>query len=167
MKQLMIMVTVAAAAVFSGCTSVEVTREGNYNDPQRKMTDTSNNPYYIDWDVAKARVEGTGSSSCWFWFFSSSDGRKYAAPFFTLDGGLSAAMDAATFDAAEKADCDALMGCMYTTTKTKKWFGIYKETKADVKGFPANVKSINMIKDRPVLVDKNVQIIRLPNWESL
>jgi hypothetical protein len=44
---------------------------------------------------------------------------------------------------------------------------ICKETKADVKGFPANVKSIELIKDRPVLLEKDQQIIRLNNWETI
>ena len=165
MKKLVAITTLAA--VFAGCTSVEITREGSYNDAQLKMRDCSDNPYHIDWDIAHERVYGTGCSSCWFWFFSSSDGRAYAAPGFTFDAGVSAAKDAATYDAVEKAKCDALLGCMYRTTKTSKWLGIYKEIKAEVKGFPANVKSIELINDRPVLLDKEQQVIRLNNWETL
>ena len=56
---------------------------------------------------------------------------------------------------------------VFRDVKTSKWLGIYKETKADVKGFPANVKSIELSKDRPVLVDKDFQIVRLPSWEKL
>jgi hypothetical protein len=165
MKKLAI-VTVATA-IFAGCTSVEVTREGSYNDAQLKMEDISENPYHIDWDVAPARVEGTGSSTCWCWFFASTDGRSYAAPGITFDSAVSDAKDAATFDAVEKSNSDALLGCMYQITKTSKWLGFYKETKARVRGFPANVKSIEVIKDRPVMLDKDVQIIRLPNWEKI
>lgn len=165
MKQMMIVAAVAAA--FAGCTSIEVTREGSYNDAQLKMDDCSNNPYHIDWDIEHARVEGSGTSTCWFWIFSSTDGRRYSAPGFTLDSGVAAAKDSATFDAVEKAKCDALLGCMYRTTKTSKWLGIYKETRADVKGFPANVKSIELIKERPYLLDKDHQIIRLNTWEHL
>ena len=165
MNKLMVVTALAVAVV--GCTSVEVTREGSYNDAQLKMADCSNNPYHIDWDVAKERVAGSGSSECWFWFFASNDGRKYSAPGFTFDSGLSAAKDAATFDAVEKANCDALLGCMYRTTKTSKWLGVYKETKSEVKGFPANVKSIELIKDRPVLMPKDQQVIRLQPWETL
>jgi hypothetical protein len=165
MKKLAIVAV--AAAVFAGCTSVEITREGSYNDAQLKMEDISENPYHIDWDVAPARVEGVGSSTCWCWFFASTDGRSYSAPGFTFDSAVSAAKDAATYDAVEKAQSDALLGCMYRVTKTSKWLGFYKETKAEVKGFPANVKSIELNKDRPVLVDKDLQIIRLPSWEKL
>ena len=156
-----------AGAVFAGCTSVEITREGSYNDAQLKMSDISENPYHIDWEVAPTRVDGTGKSTCWCWFFASTDGRSYSAPGFTMDSAVSAAKNAATYDAVEKAKSDALLGCMYRVTKTSKWLGFYKETKADVKGFPANVKSIEISKDRPVLVDKNLQIVRLPNWEEL
>ena len=121
MKKLVAMA--ALAAVFAGCTSVEITREGSYNDAQLKMRDCSDNPYHIDWDIAHERVYVTGGSSCWFWFFSSSDGLAYAAPGFTFDAGVSAAKDSATYDAVEKAKCDALLGCMYRTTKTSKWLG--------------------------------------------
>lgn len=162
-----LIVVTALAVTVVGCTSVEVTREGSYNDAQLKMADCSNNPYRIDWGVAKDRVEGTGASECWFWFFASTDGRKYAAPGFTFDSGISAAKDSATFDAVEKAKCDALLGCMYRTTTTSKWLGIYKEIKSEVKGFPANVKSIELIKDRPVLMQKDQQVIRLQPWETL
>ena len=165
MKKLAIVTVVAA--LFAGCTSVEITREGSYNDAQLKMTDISDNPYHIDWDVAKERVDGEGRATCWCWFFASSDGRSYSAPSFTFDAAVSAAKNAATYDAVEKAKSDALLGCMYRVTKTSKWLGFYKETKAEVKGFPANVKSIELSKDRPVLVDNDVQIIRLPSWEKL
>ena len=123
MKKLM--VVAAAAAALAGCTSVEITREGSYNDAQLKMNDCSSNPYWIDWDVKPARVDGTGASTCWFWFFASTDGRSYAAPGFTFDSGVAAAKDSATFDAVEKAKSDALLGCMYRITKTSKWLGIY------------------------------------------
>ena len=157
----------ALAAAFAGCTSVEIAREGSYNDAQLKMRDCSDNPYHIDWDIAHERVTGSGSSTCWCWFFSSSDGRAYDAPGFSFGSGVSAAKDAATYDAVEKAKCDALLGCMYRLTKTSKWLGFYKETKAEVKGFPANVKSIELIKDRPVILEKDKQIIRLNNWEYI
>ena len=161
-----VMILAAAAAALAGCTSVEITREGSYNDAQLKMDDSSTNPYHIDWDVAQTRVEGTGASTCWFWFFSSTDGRTYAAPGFTFDAAVSSAKDAATFDAVEKAQSDALLGCMYRITKTSKWLGMYKETRADVKGFPANVKSIELIKDRPIVIDKDYQVVRVNNWEK-
>lgn len=166
-KSMMVAVAGLVGAAITGCTSVEVVREGSYNDAQLKMADLSNNPYHIDWDIEKARVDGAGTSTCWCWFFSSSDGRSYSAPGFTFDSAVSSAKDAATFDAVEKAKCDALLGCMYRVTKTSKWLGFYKETKAEVKGFPAHVKSIELIKDRPVMLDKDVQIIRLQNWEKL
>ena len=162
-----IMVVAAFAAVAAGCTTVQVTREGDYNDAQAKMSDQSNNPYHIDWDVRAERVKGEGKATCWFWFFATTDGYDYASPGFTFDSGVAAAKDSATFRAAEDSKSDAIMGCMYRVTKTSKWLGIYKEISAEVTGFPADVKSISLIKDRPVIIDKNLQIIRLPNWEYL
>ena len=56
MKKLMAMA--ALAALFTGCTSVEIFREGSYNDAQLKMRDCSDNPYHIDWDIGHERVKG-------------------------------------------------------------------------------------------------------------
>ena len=162
-----IMVVAALAAVAAGCTTVQVTREGDYNDAQMKMSDESSNPYRIDWNVRSERVKAEGKSSCWFWFFTTTDGYDYASPGFTFDSGVAAAKDSATFRAAEDAKSDAIMGCMYRVTKMSKWLGIYKEVTAEVTGFPADVKGISLIKDRPVAIDKNLQIVRLPAWESL
>lgn len=162
-----LMMIAAFAAVATGCTSVEITREGSYNDPQGMMTDLSYNPYTIDWDVKADRVKGEGASTCWFWFFSSTDGFAYAAPGFTFDSGVRAAKDSATFHAVEEANSDALLGCMYRITKTSKWLGIYKETRAEVIGFPANVAKISLVKERPVIISKDQQIVRLPIGETL
>lgn len=164
MKKLMF--AAVLAAVGAGCTSVQVTREGGYNDAQLKMEDSSSAPYHIDWDVSKQRVNAEGVSTCWFWFFSSSDGMNYAAPGFTFDSGVAAAKNSATYHAVENAKSDALLGCMYRITKTSKWLGIYKETKAEVKGFPAKVKSIDLVKDIPYVLDKDQQIVRLAPWEN-
>jgi len=83
------------------------------------------------------------------------------------NSGVSAAKDSATYHAVEDAKSDALLGCMYKVTKTSKCFGIYKETKAEVRGFPADVKGIELVKDHPVLIEKDKQIVRLNSWESL
>ena len=162
------MVAAVCGIALAGCTSVQVVKDYGYlNDAQDKMTDLSSNPYHIDYDVAPERVTAEGMSTCWFWFFASDDGVKMSSPGFTFDSGLAAAKDSATFKAVENAKCDALMGCIYQYTKTSKWLGIYKENKCEVKGFPANVKSINLIQDRPVLIDKDKQVIRLKPWEQL
>ena len=154
------------AAALTGCVSIDKYREGDVQQ-QAGLADLSSNPYFIDYRVEDVRKTGSGHSECWFWFFSSSDGRHMNPPTLTLDAGLQAAKEAATYDAVEKANCDALMGTLYKWTKTSKWLGIYKSTDCEVIGFPAHVKSIKMIEDRPMLIDKDKQIIRLKNWEKL
>jgi len=166
MNKLAIMSCAVAAGV-AGCTSVEITHEGDYNVAQMEMEDCSVNPYHIDWKVRPERVTAEGYADCWFWLFSSTDGCRYAAPGFTLHSGVSAAKDSATYHAVEDAKSDAILGCMYKVTKTSKCFGIYKETKAEVRGFPADVKGIELVKDHPVLIEKDKQIVRLNSWESL
>lgn len=157
-----------AAMVLAGCTSVQVYKDYGYlNEPQEKMSDQSNNPYHIDYTVGDKRIAGEGSSTCWFWFFSSDDGVSMSGPGYTFDPAMAAAKNSATFKAVEAAKCDALMGCIYQYTRTSKWLGIYKETKCEVKGFPATVKSINLIEDRPVVINKDEQIVRIKPWETI
>lgn len=164
-KLAMAVCTLAVAGAMVGCTSVNVYREGDV-DPQEFLTDTSNNPYHIDWTVGAERVKGSGSATCWFWFFGSNDGRHMDPPGFSF-GVVKSAKEAATFDAVEAAQADTLVGALYRYTTTSKWLGIYKSVECDVVGFPAYVKSIELTYDRPVLLDKDVQIIRLKNWEKL
>ena len=148
-----------------GCTSIDIYREGDV-DPQRYLTDTSSNPYHIDFDVGKERVKGKGVSTCWFWFFAGNDGRHMPSPGFSI-GGVKTAKDSATFDAVESSKADTLVGAQYRYTCTSKWLGIYKEVDCEVIGFPAFVKRIEMVYDRPVLIEKDQQVIRLKNWETL
>ena len=148
-----------------GCTSVDVYREGDV-DGLKYLTDQSANPYRINFEVGKERVKGKGSSSCWFWFFGGNDGRHMDPPGFSL-GGVRSAKESATFDAVEKAKADTLVGAQYRYTARSMWLGIYKDVECEVTGFPAYVKSIDMIEDRPVLLEKDQQVIRLKSWEKL
>ena len=155
----------ALLVVACGCSSVDIYREGEV-DPQLYLTDTSYNPYYINFEVGKERVKGKGTSTCWFWFFAGNDGRHMPSPGFSL-GGIKAAKDSATFDAVESSKADTLVGAQYRYTCTSEWLGIYKEVNCEVVGFPAFVKSIDMVTDRPVLIEKDQQVIRLKNGEKL
>ena len=163
MKKVYIIAALLAATC--GCTSVDIYREGDVN-PQQYLSDLSSNPYHINFDVGKERVKGKGKSTCWFWFFSSTDGRHMPSPGFSI-GGVKTAKDSATFDAVESSKADTLVGAQYRYTCTSQWFGIYKEVSCEVVGFPAFVKSIDMLEDRPVLIEKDQQVIRLKNWEHL
>ena len=163
MKKVMIASALLAAAC--GCTSVDVYREGDV-DALHFLTDTSYNPYHINYDVGKERVKGKGKSTCWFWIFSGNDGRHMPSPGFSM-GGVKTAKDSATFDAVESAKADTLVGALYRYTCTSEWLGIYKEVDCEVTGFPAFVKSIEMTEDRPVLLEKDQQVIRIKNWEKL
>ena len=54
MKKVYLISALLAAAC--GCTSVDIYREGEVN-PQLYLTDTSFNPYHIDFDIGKERVD--------------------------------------------------------------------------------------------------------------
>lgn len=164
MKKLMIPAAIAALAC--GCTSINTYRDGEVY-PQEGLQDYSSNPYRIDYDLGKERVKGVGKSECWCWFFSSGDGRHMMYPGVCFDSGVATAKESATFDAAENSKADAIMGAMYRYTKISKWFGFYKSVDCEVIGFPAKVSGIKKIEDRPVLLRKEDQVIRLKPWEKL
>jgi len=161
-----LLVSAALVALACGCTSVNTYRDGEVY-PQEGLQDCSQNPYRIDYELGSQRVKGIGRSECWFWFFSSGDGRHMNYPGVCFDSGVSTAKESATFDAAENAKADAIMGAMYRYTKTSKWLGIYKSVDCEVIGFPAKVSGIKKIEDRPFLLHKDDQVIRLKPWEKL
>ena len=164
MKKMLILP--ALLAMVCGCTSADVYREGAVDALEYPAAD-SYDAWRIKWDVGQERVKGTGSSECWFWFFSFNDGRHMSPPGFSL-GGVKTAKESATFDAVESAKADTLVGAAYRYTYTSKWLGIYKEVNCEVQGFPAFVKGINLLEDdRPVLLEKDQQVIRLKKWENL
>lgn len=165
MSKVVMMAAVACAGI-CGCISVDTYRDGDV-EPQQGLADHSANPYKINYELGNARVKGTGKSECWFWFFSSSDGRHMQFPGITFDSGVKAAKESATFDAVESSHSDALMGAMYRYTKTSKFLGIYKSVDCEAIGFPAKVSGIEKIADRPVLLRKDDQVIRLKPWEVL
>jgi len=167
MKRLMVASALSAVAL-TGCVSIDKYHEGPV-DPQQGLADWSANPYTISYDIEKERKTGLGHSECWFWFFSSSDGRHMSPPGITFDSGLRWAKESATYDVVEKNKADALVGALYKYTKTSKWGGIYKSTDCEVVGFPAHVKKVEMVDvaDRPVVISKDQQVVRIKPWEKI
>lgn len=163
MKKLLIPALAALALV--GCKTVNEYREGDV-DGLAFLDDTSRNPYHITYDVEKERVTANGVSDTWFWFFSSTDGHHMTPPGFGV-GAVRAAKESATYNAVEAANADTLVGALYRYTTTSEYLGIHKSVKCQVTGYPAHVKSIEMTEDRPVLIGKDQQVIRLKNWENL
>ena len=164
MKKLFILPVLLAMAC--GCTSVDIYREGVVDGLEYPDAD-SYDAWRINWDVGKERVKGTGSSTCWFWFFTINDGRHMNPPGFSF-GGVRTAKESATFDAVESAKADTLVGAAYRYTFTSRWLGICKEVNCEVLGFPAFVKGIDRLEDdRPVLIEKDQQVIRVKKWETL
>jgi len=163
-----LMASAIAAVALTGCVSIDKYHEGPV-DPQQGLADLSANPYKINYDIEKDRKTGTGHSECWFWIFSCNDGRHMATPGITFDSGLRSAKESATYDVVDKAKADALVGALYKYTKTSKWLGIYRSTDCEVIGYPAHVKSVEMIADegRPVIISKDQQLVRVKGWEKV
>ena len=156
----------ALLAMVCGCTSVDLYREGLV-DALEYPAAGSYDAWRIQWNVGKDRVKGRGVSECWFWFFSFNDGHHMSPPRFSF-GGVKMAKESATFNAVESANADTLVGAAYGYTCTSKWLGIYKQVACEVQGYPAFVKGIELLEDdRPVLLDKDQQVIRLKKWENL
>lgn len=160
MKQMLM--AAAAALLMAGCTSFHVERDTQLAPT---MSDYSSNPYYIDYSIKNDRAKGTGTASCWFWWFVSSDGKFAPVPSMDLSRAVRAAKASATYDALENGNADALMGALYRY-KVKDYF-VYQKIECEATGFPANMKSVNMIQDKPTILPNDVQIVRLKPWETL
>jgi hypothetical protein len=154
--------SIGCVGLLCGCVSSRMDRDV---DPQAGLSDYSHSPYYINYDIATNRVNGSGSATCWFWFFASDDGRYTPPAGVTFDACTRAAKGAATYDAIKKSGADALVGALYHYTTTDYFF--YSETKCEAVGFPAYVKSVRQISKRPVVLEKDVQVIQLEPWEKL
>ena len=155
-----------ASAMLSGCLSTDTWRDGDV-DAQDYLQDNSANPYRINFDIRSNRVKGTGRSDCWCWFFATNDGRHMTLPGYTFDASVRSAKESATYDAVTGAKAATLVGAIYTYTKNSTWFGFHKWVDCEVIGFPADVKGVEKIESRPVLLHKDEQVIRIKPWEKL
>lgn len=156
-----------ATLALAGCTSYYTERGAQSQvDPYPTLPPG----YRTEWNVAEQRTKAEGSARVWFWFFTSGDPKHAEVPglnmpFFPSDRAIYRAKAAATYNACEQANADALLGVSYKYTVTNYFFT--SKVECEVVGFPATITALKFREDQPVLIDKSKEIIRIKPWERL
>ena len=139
MKKLMI--GAAIAAIACGCTTVNRNDGGNSCLRPRVIKDGMQ----IKYDVGKEKVSGADQVNCLFGFISwgstashvcdQSEGSNFFAADKVKNGAYANACDA--------GKCDQIVAARYTIT-TDDYF-VFKKIKAEVSGFPATAKAVEVV----------------------
>ncbi len=157
---------VVALATLTGCVSyyTETETQALVNPA------AGTNPVYrTEWDIKTNKVSADGSARILFWIFTSGE-PKYAdipchSGFFPTDRAVYKAKAAATYTACTNSKSDALLGAIYNYKITNYFFTSTVE--CSVRGFPATVSGIKLIEDKPILIDKDSQIVRVKQDETV
>lgn len=126
--------------------------------------------YHTDWQVADKKVSAEGSAKVLFWVFTSGEPKYAEVPGFTagifpIDRAIYKAKAAATYEACAANKADALLGVTYSYKITDYFFTSVVE--CQVQGFPATITGVKIQEDRPVLIDKTKELIRVKPYESI
>ncbi len=145
----------------SGCVSY-YTEAGSQNLVAPEYLGGPN--YYTQYEVSPTKVKASGTSKVWFWLFTSGD-PKYADIdygsfwdcFWPSRYAVNRAKSAATYDACEKAKADHLLAATYRYVVTNYFF--VSTVKCEVSGFPATGTGVKWVERKPILIEKNKEII--------
>lgn len=126
--------------------------------------------YHTDWQVADKKVSAEGSAKVIFWVFTSGEPKYAEVPGFTagifpIDRAIYKAKAAATYEACAANKADALLGVTYSYKIIDYFFTSVVE--CQVQGFPATITGVKIQEDRPVLIDKTKELIRVKPYESI
>ena len=166
MKQLLPTAALALLAL-TGCTSYHTERAtqalvnpGPLNGPE----------YRTEWDISQKKVTAEGTAHVNFWVFTSGENKYADVPglnlgFFPTDRAIHKAKAAATYEACVQNKADALLGVTYSYKVTDYFFTSTVE--CTVQGFPATVTGLKLLEDKPVLIDKGKEVIRIKPHETL
>ncbi|MGN0845829.1 MAG: hypothetical protein ACI4RA_00415 [Kiritimatiellia bacterium] len=136
-----ILCAVALAAVACGCITVNKNDGGNANIRPNIVKDKIHEKY----TVGQTPVSATDNVKCLFGFICWGSTATHVADCSDagLVGAVAKAKNGAYANACDAGKCDAIVGTRYTVT-TDDYF-VYQEVKAEVKGYPANVTSVEVI----------------------
>lgn len=156
-----------ALLALTGCTSYYTERGSQAQlDPWAITPDG----YRSEWAIAEQRTSAKGSARVLFWVFTSGDAKYANVPgckwsFWPSDRAVNLAKAAATYNACEKSNADALLGVAYKYKVTDYFFTSTVE--CEVVGFPANVTALKFPESKPILLTPEQKIVRLHPWETL
>ncbi len=140
MKKILFLAVIAAAFVFTGCTSVN-TSDGATAIPQ-PCTDGPG--YTATFAKKTARVSGAADVKVLFGIFAwgaegFADNAKFSI-FSILPSAENFAKSAAVYNTCQKNKVDTLLGTRYTLTSTD--YFVYKTIKCEVAGYPATMTGL-------------------------
>lgn len=166
MKHALTLATLALVAL-TGCTTYYTERSTQALVNPGPM---SGPEYRTEWEVSQKKVTAEGSASVNFWIFTSGENKYASVPglnlgFFPSDRAIHKAKAAATYEACVQNKADALLGVTYNYKVTDYFFTSIVE--CTVQGFPATVTGVKLLEDKPVLIDKGKEVIRIKPYETL
>ncbi len=160
---------IIAATLAAGCTTYHTDRGAQAHEAPTALM----GPYYhTDWEVSPTRITATSKAGVLFGWLLLSDGKDAKLPstpadhFFPSSRSIYAAKSDATYNALTNAKADDLLGAIYQYEHTN-YLWIYQTTKCTVQGFPATMKGVKIIEDKPVVINNDQQIIRINAWDNL
>lgn len=166
MKKTLILGLFAVAAILfvTGCTSVNSSDGGSLNIYPETIGPTDNyRPLYkID---TKNRVVGKAHVNILFGMFMWGDGSGVAdnADVFSfLPDARRLSAKAAFYNACKEADCDSIVAARYEITR--KNYLIFSKCEVEVKGFPATLSGVEVVKPVQYYVNADGDVVFLDKY---
>ena len=164
---------VACLAFASACTSINSSDGGNLTIYPKTIGPTDNyRPLYtID---TKRRVSGHANVNVLFGLFAWGDGSGIAdnadiygssglAKFLSfMPDAKRRSAQAAFYNACKNAHCDSIVAAKYEITR--KNYLIFSKCSVEVKGFPATLSSVEVVKPLPYYIDSDGKIVILDKF---
>ena len=169
MKKIILWVSaIVCIAAATACTSINSSDAGDLAIYPKTVEPTDNyRPLYkID---TKKRVNGSANVNILFGIFMWGDNAGVADN-ASIDGGFFSflpnwrrlAAQAAFYDACKKANCDAVVSARYEIVS--KDYIVFKKSKVEVKGFPATLTGVDVVKPVQYYIDANGNIVLLDDF---
>ena len=167
MKNILLGLFAVVCAVFvCSCTSINSSDAGDLAIYPKTVgpTDLYRPLYSID---TKTRVSGSANVNILFGIFMWGDNAGVAdnagiRGFLAWFSPKNLAAKAAFYDACTKAQCDAVVSARYEIT-TKDYF-VFKKSKVTVKGFPATLTGVEVVKPVQYYIDSTGKIVLLDKF---
>ncbi len=139
MKKLMSVAAVAAIAC--GCVTANKNDGGNSCLKPAVVKDGM----HLKYEVGKERVKGADTLNCLFGFITWGSTATHVCDQSEFSiGDKGKVKDGAYANACDAAKCDQLVGARYTVKANKDWF-VFQHYEAEVTGFPASVKEVEVV----------------------
>lgn len=165
MKKILLgLLAVTGIFIATGCTNINSSDGGNLNIYPETVGPTDNyRPLYnID---TKKRVVGKAQVNVLFGLFTWGDGSGIAdnADVFSfLPDARRISAKAAVYNACKDAHCDSIVAARYEITR--KNYLIFSKCEVEVKGFPATLVGVDIIKPVQYYIDSDGKIVFLDKW---